>query len=58
MNNVVKSVPVINREGKLAGYVTRNTTSIGASKLTGCNMQLENRLGTWSWVPAREHARE
>jgi hypothetical protein len=46
-----KKIPVIGMDGKQAGEVSANATSLGASKITGVPMQFSNSGGNPSWVP-------
>ena len=44
-----RQVAVYSKEGKLIGHVSRQATSIGASKIAGAPCELRNKDGLYCW---------
>ena len=49
-----ESVPVYTEDGKLLGYVSKQATSIGASKVAGCPCEYVRKFGRYAWIAKEE----
>lgn len=45
-----KKVPVFTKDGKVIGYVSIHSTSVGASKVARAPVEFSNRFGCYGWV--------
>jgi hypothetical protein len=45
-----QKVPVFDKSGKIIGYVSQSTTSVGASKIAKRPVEFSARFGVRGWV--------